>query len=77
MSGKAENWIQISQIPAQDLQHKKTHALQKWVPLVYFWYFQVLMGLEVFQQKKEVEKSVKNETNTSVTKLFFVTSNLV
>lgn len=29
------------------------------------------MGPEVFQQKKEVEKSVKNETNASITELFF------
>lgn len=28
------------------------------------------MGLEVFQPKKEVEKSVKSETNRSITKGF-------
>lgn len=71
MSGKAENWTQISQVLAQDSQHKKTYALQKWVPLIHFWYFQVLMRLEIFQQKKEVETSMKNETNTHVTKLFW------
>lgn len=28
MSGKAENWTQISQVLAQDSQHKQTYALQ-------------------------------------------------
>lgn len=71
MTGKAENWTQISQVLAQDSQHKKTYALQNWVSLIYFWYFWVLMRLEIFQQKKEVEMSMKNETNIHVTKLLW------